>query len=178
MIKLRSNSRVLDNVPNKIEYLKWDLFDDRINSGYFEKDGQEFLYLDNIFILPKSLEAKDIVSDTLDLSNWELTKVSDEPDPHYINNFFNNRGEHNCWKFEDSKLEGSWLLKDRDTGDTIDFSLKLRKDLMYDWDSLGCSYDYSVCFPERACVPYKEAMVTRKSDFIMFLLWKMKLSEA
>jgi hypothetical protein len=138
---------------------------------YFEKDGKEFMYVDDLccFVIPKEsrLTVKEILGDTeIDLSNWTLSKVSSEVP--YILNQLKYGGmwrEDEDWPIPEEDLTGTWVLRGEDT--EIEFSIKQG---VCDWNENKKEYYFG--FPEKAIVPRDSALIDRKTYFIFNLLWK------
>lgn len=163
-------------INTRVEYLNWREKTETLNdiSGYFDKDGQEFLYFNSIFIIPErfpNLHASDIVEDELVFDNWELIRKTNIRNKGYTINEFKRGLDylHRIKEIEED-LTGDWILKENLRGDVIGFSL-LKED-KYSYDDY-----YYVCFPEKTTIPYKEAMIDRKTKFIVYLIWKKLLSE-
>lgn len=138
---------------------------------YFEKDGKEFMYVEDLccFVIPKESEltAKEILGDTeIDLSNWTLSKISSEVP--YILNQLKYGGmwrENGIWPIPEEDLTGTWVLKSE--GTEIEFSIKQE---VCKWDEGKKEYYFG--FPEKVVVPRDPALIDRKTYFIFNLLWK------
>lgn len=138
---------------------------------YFEKDGKEFMYVEDLycFVIPKESEltVEEILEDTeINLSNWTLSKVS--PEVPYILNQLKYGGmwrEHGDWPIPEEDLTGTWVLNSEDT--EIEFSIKQG---VCEWDEGTKEYYFG--FPEKAVVPRDPALIDRKTYFIFNLLWK------
>lgn len=153
----------------------WPLID---NSEYkpriFEwNDEVEFCYIPEMrgFLVPKSknldidkvLEEKTIYS-----FDWDLRKISPNPDPSYILNYYT-RGETTYSiikkEFEDM-VRGVWELENKDLGVCIGFSVLPKKEYSEEERRVF------VCYPEKTEIPYDPVRIINKSNFILYFLWK------
>ena len=174
MIKILSKSKKdykdLETYPTKDWMLLSETFPLADYLFYFEKDGKEFMYVENLccFVIPKESEltVKEILEDTeIDLSNWTLSKISSEV-PYILNQlkYGGTWGEHGDWPIPEENLTGTWVLRSEDT--EIEFSIKQET---CEW-RLGKEYYFG--FPEKAIVPRDPSLIDRKTYFIFNLLWK------
>lgn len=174
MIKILSKPKKdykdLETHPTEDWKLLKETFPMADNLFYFEKDGKEFMYVEDLccFVIPKESEltVKEILGDTeIDLSNWTLSKVSSEV-PYILNQlkYGGTWGEHEDWPIPEEDLTGTWVLRSEDT--EIEFSIKQE---VCEWRS---GKEYYFGFPEKVIVPRDPALINRKTYFIFNLLWK------
>lgn len=174
MIKILSKPKKdykdLETYPTKDWTLLSETFPIADNLFYFEKDGKEFMYVEDLhcFVIPKEskLTIKEILEDTeINLSNWTLSKVSSEV-PYILNQLKCGGmwGENGDWLIPEEDLTGTWVLRSEDT--EIEFSIKQE---VCEWTG---EKEYYFGFPEKAVVPRDSALIDRKTYFIFNLLWK------
>jgi hypothetical protein len=156
---------------------KWEIDNEILNSVYYyEKDGQEFLYLGDLhlFFIPEScnLSVSDILGDTeVDISDWTLTKTG-EGNPGYTLNQLKlgsiyYKDYNKLFKDEDT---GTWVLENKECGTRLEFYMRLKKE---SWDDMSIIL---LGYPEETQVPYSKELVKRKGCFMitLFYLWKKK----
>ena len=150
----------------------------------FEINNQEFYYDSSLggFIFPEDSGLNidqliiDILNDVvLDVSDWELKKNSDIPNPKYIKNHYI-RGDSGlfyvCTPVDCLKgLIGDWLLENKDQGVSMEFSISTKNNRYEDDDKRRIFLAY----PEKTKIPYDPEKIINKSNFILFILWKKKL---
>lgn len=173
MIKILSKPKKdykdLETHPTKDWMLLEETFPMADNLFYFEKDGKEFMYVKDLccFVIPKESEltVEEILGDTIDLSNWTLSKVSSEV-PYILNQlkYGGTWRENEDWPIPEEDLTGTWVLKSEDT--EIEFSIKQE---VCEWSE---EKEYYFGFPEKAIIPRDPALINRKTYFIFNLLWK------
>jgi hypothetical protein len=180
MIKLRSkptkevkNFRV---VPS--EWTIESLFAYPGSVFYYEKDGQEFMYVTELksLFLPSdcTLNPEDIENDlSVDISDWTFTKLSDE-NPGYTLNQLSRGISYFREKFNTSD-SGLWIVENKCVSVSFEFYLRVTK-TEYNTDD---SY-VLIGFPEKKSVPYLRNKIIRKGNFLitLFDLWRNQRSEA
>lgn len=155
---------------------KWGIDNEILNNVYYyEKDGQEFLYLRDLqlFFIPEScnLSVSDILGDTeVDISDWTLTKTGEENPGYTLNQLKlgpSYRDYDKLFKDEDT---GTWVLENKECGTKFEFYMRLKRD---DWDDIP---SILLGYPEETQVPYSKELVDRKGCFMitLFDLWKKK----
>jgi hypothetical protein len=147
----------------------------------FEINNQEFYY-DSLlggFIFPEDdglnidQLIKDILNDdVLDVSDWELKKISNIPNPKYIKNHYT-RGDGSslyvCTPDYPKDLIGDWLLENRDQNVSMEFSVSTKNNQYEDGKRIFLAY------PEKTEIPYDPEKIINKSNFILFILWMKQL---
>ena len=155
---------------------KWEIDPEILNNVYYyEKDGQEFLYLRDLqlFFIPEScnLSVSDILGDTeIDISDWTLTKTGEENPGYTLNQLKLGPVYIDYDKLFKEEDTGTWVLENKECGTRFEFYMRLKKD---DWDDTS---SILLGYPEETQIPYSKELVARKGCFMitLFNLWKKK----
>ena len=177
MIRLRTRPKSVVKKFKTYPVVSWEI-NNTVSDGvcYYEKDGQEFLYLKGLHLIfipeTSNLKVEDILGDTnVDISDWTLTKVSEE-NPGYTLNQLNLEPYYRDYDrlFQGCEVNGVWVLENKDCNTRFEFYLRTKKD---SWDD---TFSILLGYPEKTQVPYSRELIHRKGHFLMTLieLWKKK----
>lgn len=169
------------DLPKDVEYISVYLdslrvpqeYESRFWEYFFEIEGQGKFILVPFFkrVIIPSIYSGTVAVDEIDFTcisfdDWKLNKISEEPNPEYIKNYYR---KHDSYWITDEDLgicklnRGSYQLLNNRTNEIIEFSL-VRND-KWGWDN-----GVFLCFPEKCVNPIKIKEINKKETFITYLV--------
>ena len=183
---LKVKTKITDSEREfKFVFHSWPLVDNlEYRPCIFEWAGIEFCYNTNLggFFIPDNVyfDIKGLLEVIdFDLSDWNLKRVSETPNPKYILNQYLRGGEYPCipldlgiLKNNKSDFEGDWIL-DNGKDVSIEFTSKTRPSPYVDCPDT--QLQILICYPEKTEIPYDPVKIINKSNFIYFIICKKLL---